>query len=320
MNGTAVKSKYITELQVRDQLFNEPFLLRDVQRRFTKDNRPYLLCVFSDNSGEMNGVFWDVPEYIDTWAAAGQAVLVTGQIVSFRDALQINTSDLNRWLAPDMGLFLPASRRAQAEMVAELRAHVDSLAQPWRRLVAHILLDPAFLPAFAASPAARTMHHAYVGGLLEHTLSMAALADLLANHYQMVDRDLLLAGALLHDAGKVSEYNVSSNFTYSDDGRLVGHILRAVIMVEQAAAELGDIEAGQLRELVHLVASHHGKLEWGSPVAPKTLEAVLLHQIDLLDSRTQGFLDHVRADAGDEQWTTKASPMFQAELRRPKKS
>ncbi len=320
MNGTAVKSKYITDLQVRDQLLNEPFLLRDVQRRFTKDNRPYLLCVFSDKSGEMNGVFWDVPEHIDNWAAAGQAVLVTGQVASFRDALQINASDLNRWLAPDMGLFLPASRRAQAEMVAELRAYVESLAQPWQRLVAHILLDPAFLSAFAAAPAARAMHHAYIGGLLEHTLSMTALADLLSDHYPQVERDLLVSGALLHDAGKVYEYNVGSDFSYSDDGRLVGHIVRAVIMVEQAAAELGGIDDEPLRELVHLIASHHGKLEWGSPVAPKTLEAVLLHQIDLLDSRMQGFMDHVRADAGDAQWTTKASPMFQAELRRPKRA
>ncbi len=319
MDETAVKNKYITDLQVRDQLLNEPFLLKDVQRRFTRDNRPYLLCVFGDNSGEMNGVFWDVPEHIDGWAAAGQVVLVTGQVASFRDALQISASDLNRWLTPDMGLFLPAGRRPQAEMVAELRAHIDNLAEPWRQLVGRILLDPAFLPEFATAPAARGMHHAFIGGLLEHTLSMAVVAGMLSGHYPQVDRDLLMAGTLLHDAGKVSEYKIGSDFSYSDDGRLVGHILRAVIMVEQAAAELGDIDAEQLRELVHLIASHHGKLEWGSPVAPKTLEAVLLHQIDLLDSRMQGFLDHIRADSGDGQWTTKASPMFQAELRRPQK-
>lgn len=312
-----MKNKYITNLQAREQLLNEPFLLREVQRRQTKNNRPYLLCTFSDNSGEMGGVFWDVPEHIDAWAAPGQAVLVTGQVTSYRESLQISATDLNLWLEPDMGFFLPTSRRPRAEMIAELRATIASLASPWQELTDRILLDPDFLPAFAASPAARNMHHAYIGGLLEHTLSMATLAGILADHYGPINRDLLLAGVLLHDAGKAHEYEVSSEFSFTDDGRMVGHILRAVIMIEQAATELATVDEEQLRALVHLVASHHGKLEWGSPVVPKTLEAILLHQLDLLDSRVQGYYDHLRNDGSDADWTVKPSPMFKTELRRP---
>src|SRR5690606_10714479 len=128
---------------------------------------------------------------------------------------------------------------------------------------------------------------------------------------------LLLAGVLLHDAGKAHEYDVDAGFSFSDDGRLVGHILRAVVMVEKAAAELGNIDPADLRQLVHLIASHHGTHEWGSPVVPKTLEAILLHQLDLLDSRIQGFYDHLRNDSGEGDWSTRSSHMFNTELRRP---
>ncbi|MCP5100173.1 MAG: HD domain-containing protein, partial [Chloroflexi bacterium] len=154
-------------------------------------------------------------------------------------------------------------------------------------------------------------------GLLEHTLSMAAIAETLASHYPYVNKDLLLAGVLIHDIGKTFEYTVDEAFAFSDDGRLVGHIVRGIVMVEKAAAELDNFPQAELRDLIHLIASHHGTQEWGSPVVPKTLEAILLHQIDLLDSRIQGFLDYVKLDDGRGDWTIKNSPMFRTELRRP---
>ena len=126
----------------------------------------------------------------------------------------------------------------------------------------------------------------------------------------------MLAGTLLHDVGKTEEYSIDGSFGFSEDGRLVGHIVRAVIIIEKAAAELNFPEE-DLRQLVHLIVSHHGMLEWGSPIKPKTLEAILLHQIDLLDSRVQGFYDHLQNDPGEETWTTKSSLMHGSELRRP---
>lgn len=315
--GTCVKTKYISDFTERELLENVPLLLRDLTRRITKDNRPYALCTFSDNSGQINGVFWDIPAHIDAWLRPGLVLLVSGQVNNYRESLQISVSDVNQWLSPDMSHFLPTSTRPGSEMVAELRQTIAGLAEPWQELVAHILLDADFLPRFASAPAARAMHHACIGGLLEHTLSMAQIARYLAGHYDYVNLDLLLAGTLLHDAGKALEYDVADGFSFSDDGRLVGHIVRAVAMVEKAAAELGTIPAGELRPLVHLIASHHGTLEWGSPVVPKTLEAILLHQIDLLDSRIQGFFDHWQNDNGDGLWSVKSSYMFNTELRRP---
>jgi 3'-5' exoribonuclease len=307
-----VKSFYVAELQVGAHLENEAFLLQNVTQRTTKDGRPYLLLILRDNTGQTNAVFWDVPDYVNGWVKTGVIALVTGRVVSYKDALQVTITDLNPAENPDMGNFLASSPRSREEMETELKQFINQLGEPWQGLVAHILLDDDFLPQFVTAPAARNMHHAYIGGLLEHTLSMATLADYLADHYPHVNRDLLIAGTLLHDMGKVSEYSVEGEFSFSDDGRLVGHIVRAITMVEMAAAKLGTLSPEQLRHLVHLIASHYG-----SPVTPKTLEAVLLHQIDLLDSRVQGFFEHLDNDNGEGDWTVKNSLMFNSKIRRP---
>lgn len=311
-----MKSVYINQLRDGEDLHQEPFLLHDVVRRVTKDGRPFLLCTFGDRTGQANGVFWDVPDDVDGWVRAGIVTMVDGRVGSYKDSLQINVADLVRYENPNMSYFLRSSSRPQEEMIAELKKYIASLNEPWQKLVSDILLAPAFLTKFANAPAARLMHHAYIGGLLEHTLNMAALGDMIAAHYPYVNRDLLMAGILLHDMGKCLEYTTEASFSFTDDGRLVGHIARAAIMVEKAAAQI-EISTEQLRQLVHLIVAHHGKLEWGSPVQPKTLEAIILHQIDLLDSRVQGFFDHLQNDAGDELWTSKSSYMFNTELRRP---
>ena len=314
---TRVKNLYAADLSVGDDLLNEPFLLQDVIRRETKDGRPYLLTSFRDKTGQLNGVFWDVPEDVEEWVRPGIITLVTGRVSSYKNSLQINATDLNPAMTTDMDDYLPASSRSSKTMVAELREIVKELGEPWKRLVTKILLDEDFLSRFTNAPAARILHHAYVGGLLEHSLSMAGLAKYLADYYPYVNKDLLIAGVLLHDLGKVMEYDTEAGFEFTDDGRLVGHIVRAIVVVENAAAELGDIGENDLRQLVHLIASHHGTQEWGSPIVPKTLEAILLHQIDMIDSRVQGYFDHLRNNGTTGMWSTKPSMMFRTELRKP---
>jgi 3'-5' exoribonuclease len=311
-----VKTKFISSLSVGDELINEPFLLQDVVSRVTKDGRPYLLYTLRDNSGQVGGVFWDVPDYIRAWIQPGVVALVSGKVNSYKETTQIMATDLNHAVHPDMADFLPSSQRPREEMVSDLYEYVGALAEPWQQLVTHLLLNEEFLPQFVSAPAARGMHHAYIGGLLEHSLSMAKLALVLSTHYPYVDRDLLVSGALLHDMGKTAEYTIEGSFSTSTDGKLVGHIVRAIVMIEKAAAEI-DFPDDVLQQLIHLIAAHHGTQEWGSPVVPKTLEAILLHQIDLLDSRIQGFLDHVREDSGQGEWTLQDSKMFGTALQRP---
>lgn len=310
------KTRYITDLMAGMELQGEPFLLHDVVRRQSKDGRPFLLAVLRDRTGQVNGVFWDVPLTIDAWVRPGLAVRVTGRVNTYKEAIQVSITDLERTDGLDLAVFLPNSRRSRETMLTELRDHIASLADPWRSLATRLLLEGPEAERFIVAPAASGMHHAYIGGLLEHTLSMAAVADLLTLHYTQANRDLLLCGVLLHDLGKVYEYTLEEGFTRSDDGHLVGHIVRGVVLVERAAAEL-DFPATDLQQLLHLIVSHHGTTEWGSPVVPKTLEAVLLHQIDLLDSRVGGFMDHINNDNGGESWTTRRSEMFGTQLQRP---
>lgn len=313
-----MKSHFVSELKAGTALTNEAFLIQDMALRKTKDGRSYLLGSFRDKTGSVSFIFWDVPEYTLQWVKTGTVVLVSGRTSNYKESLQITVTDLNQDLAPDMSAFLPTSQRDRQEMVTELKDIVQMLAEPYRSLVSALLLeDASFLQLYANAPAARRMHHAYIGGLLEHSLSMAHIAYQMAEHYPFVDQDLLLAGVLLHDMGKALEYDVNQAFAFSDDGRLVGHIVRAIVMIEQAAAQLPHFPEEALRQLVHLVAAHHGTHEWGSPVTPKTLEAILLHQIDLLDSRVQGYFDHLQDDDSSTRWTSKNSPMFGTDLRYP---
>lgn len=311
-----MKTIYVDALTAGTDLVNEAFLLEDLAHRTTKDGRPFLLFKLRDKSNQIGGVFWNVPEHVQEWVTNGTVILVTGQVITYKDALQINVTDMNPSSAPDLAEFLPASSRPRQEMVAELQQKVAALSQPWQQLVTALLLQEPFLSRFATAPAARSMHHACIGGLLHHSLTMTSLANVVADHYPAVNKDLLLSGALLHDMGKAIEYEFSQGFSFSDDGRLVGHIIRAIVMIETAAAEL-DISQEQVRQLVHLVASHHGQAEWGAPVTPKTIEAVLLHQIDMIDSRAQGFLDHLERERQDGRWTQNSSYMFGTTLMYP---
>jgi 3'-5' exoribonuclease len=299
-----------------DELINELFLLSDVVQRKTRDGRPFVLCTLRDRTGQINGVYWDIPDYVNALLRPGIPVLISGQVNNYKNALQVNITDANIANNIDASELLPASQRPIEEMIAELREFIDSLNEPWKTLVSGILLDQDVLMQYANAPAARVMHHAYIGGLLEHTLTMAKTADFLTGVYPYINRDLLLSGVLLHDFGKTKEYAFNDEFGFTEDGRMVGHIVRAIVTVELAAAQM-DFPEDDLRQLIHLIASHHGTLEWGSPVVPRTIEAVLLHQIDLLDSRMQGFYDHLRNDSGEGAWTTKNSPMHGTELKIP---
>ena len=311
-----MKSIYVNQANPGDELINELFLLSDVVQRKTRDGRPFVLCTLRDRTGQINGVYWDIPDYVNALLRPGIPVLISGQVNNYKNALQVNITDANIANNIDASELLPASQRPIEEMIAELREFIDSLNEPWNTLVSGILLDQDVLMQYANAPAARVMHHAYIGGLLEHTLTMAKTADFLTGVYPYINRDLLLSGVLLHDFGKTKEYAFNDEFGFTEDGRMVGHIVRAIVTVELAAAQM-DFPEDDLRQLIHLIASHHGTLEWGSPVVPKTIEAVLLHQIDLLDSRMQGFYDHLRNDSGEGAWTTKNSPMHGTELKIP---
>ncbi|MEW6429687.1 MAG: HD domain-containing protein [Thermodesulfobacteriota bacterium] len=283
------------------------FLVKSMSRLETKNGKPYLSLQLMDKSGEIPARVWDNADVLKEQCPAGAFVAIGGQAESFRDSLQLRITSLLRVEAQevDPALFLPAAKSDPEllwQQFGELLASIE--AADYRCLLAAIFADPETVARFRQAPAAKNMHHAYIGGLLEHTVAVSRLADLLSRLYPAVDRDLLIAGAMLHDLGKIEEFSFDAvPFDYSDSGRLEGHLSIGVAIVRRYAAGC-DITPLRLSLLIHLILSHHGRLEFGSPVVPMTLEAFFLNGIDDLDAKAN-YLHRLaeQADPDAHRWT-----------------
>lgn len=262
------------------------FLVQSKDIRQKRTGEPYLSLVLTDRTGEVEAKMWDnVADVADTFDR-DDFVRVRGETQLYQNRLQLTIYSLQRLSDSEVDLedFLPVSRRDPEQMWAELCATVDSIGNPHlKALLRAIFDDPAIAAAYRQAPAAKGIHHAWLGGLLEHVLSMCALARFMASHYPGIDLDLLLAGVLLHDIGKIRELDYSRSFSYTVEGGLVGHIQIGLRIV---ADHLPPGFPPKLRNLLeHMILSHHGQLEFGSPKLPSFPEAMLLHLIDLTDSR-----------------------------------
>lgn len=283
------------------------FVLAEKTLSRKRDGAPYLLVTLADRSGRIKGVMWDGVDLVDGDIAAGDLVRVKGSISEYKGNLQLVLRELLP-CAPELmnpADFLPATARDVEQMFAGIRNLTASMTNAHLRLLFdRYWEDAAFVDGFKRAPAAKRMHHAYIGGLLEHTLSMAKLADRIAGHYDGIDRDLLLAGVILHDAGKTREFFYDSRIDYSDEGRLVSHIVISVEMLNEKLRGLPDFPPTLAVLLKHMIISHHGEREFGSPEPPKTIEAVLLHYIDEIDAKVTGIRDFMAAEDPDADWTS----------------
>jgi 3'-5' exoribonuclease len=311
------KQVFLRDVAPGARLQGEPFLLSDLAVEIGRNGRPYLAFTVQDRTGRLAGRWTALDSDLVDDLDAGAGVRVTGVIVERQGTRTIEAEALAAHELADWNDYLPASPRPRAEMEAELRARIRALRTPLGELAAAVALEPEFLARFLRAPAARQLHHACIGGLAEHTLAVAALCEVYAARYPQADRDLLLAAALLHDAGKIYEYSAEPSFAHTLEGRLVGHIVLIAARVSAAVAARGDVPAALRVRLLHAIIAHHGRLEYGSPVMPATLEAILLHQADVVDSQARGFLDHVaREERRPGAWTD-YSRMFGTELLRP---
>jgi 3'-5' exoribonuclease len=189
------------------------------------------------------------------------------------------------------------------ELRGFLQFHIDSVRdRDFSSLLQAIFGDPDFLEVFATAPAAKLYHHAYLGGLLEHTVAVVEMCEFVGQQYGRIDRDLLLTAALLHDVGKTRELAFQTAIDFTDAGRLLGHVIQGVTFISEKATALEDFPETKLQQLLHCVVSHHGELEWGSPKRPKTIEALILHHVDNLDAKVKGFLEIVEGSR-DAPWT-----------------
>lgn len=302
--GIYRKSLFCCDLSAGERI-REVFCLARVERRSKSDGSAFLRLSLADRSGEVAGVAWDDVEALLEVLVEGDYARVEGEVGEYRGDLQVKVTGAEAVEDRlDPGEFLPEGPVPARESMAGIRSLVESMTDPWlKRLVTSFLDDADFAADFAASPAAKRNHHAYVGGLAEHTRSVMEMCARAAEHYPGVDRDLLLAGAFCHDLGKTVELAVEPGFPYTEEGELIGHIPIGFAMVRERAAAIEGFPSDRRTDLAHLVLSHQGELDWGSPVVPRTLEAIVLHFVDNLDSKVTTARHHLEeVESGRTGW------------------
>jgi 3'-5' exoribonuclease len=260
----------------------------------------YLALALSDKTGTMEARMWEDFASAITTCEEGCYVKVQGQISKYQGKFQITLTKLRLAAASEVDTadFVPTTRFDIEEMWTELRSYVDAFQNAdLRRLVFAFLDDPAIGPAYRAAPAAKVLHHAWIGGLLEHVLTLVRVCCATAPFYPEVDADLLVTGAILHDIGKVRELSWGTSFSYTLEGQMIGHISIAQGMLREKVKELPCFPE-KLRVLVeHMILSHHGKYEFGSPKLPMTPEAILLSALDDVEAKMQAMRNEFGRDA-----------------------
>jgi 3'-5' exoribonuclease len=291
------KKLFVKDLQEGARI-TELFLVKSARLAETRAGKAYIQLTLMDKSGEINGPVWDDAEALYPHCAPGSFLRVQAVVQSYRDQLQLKIDSLEPVPAQgiDLSGFVPCCPRDREELARRVQKLVASLDDPFlRKLLNRFLKKEPMWQRFQDSPAAKGIHHAYLGGLLEHSLSVAELASTMADHYPGVDRSLLVAGALLHDVGKVEELHMElALIDYTPRGRLKGHLVIGSELVGMEAARIKDFPQGLLEQLQHLILSHHGRQEFGSPAIPMTIEAFLLSFIDDMDAK-MNLMEQLRA-------------------------
>jgi 3'-5' exoribonuclease len=295
------------------QAIQDIFIVSEKSLAHKKDGEPFIQARFTDRTGSIRGVIWDNVETVSSQFDHGDYVKIQARVTTYRETLQLTVFSVQRIMRDqiDPGDFIPKTTRDTSQMFQQLQTQSQSIKNPHlHSILQQFWSDDVFVDKFCIAPAAKKMHHAYLGGLLEHTLSVSILVDrLIKCHYRGIDRDLLLTGAMLHDIGKIDEFEYSTMIDYSSEGRLLNHIVIGIRMLDKKIASIPDFPEKTAQLLRHLIISHHGVREYGSPEPPKTLEAVILHYLDDLDSKIMGIRDFLEKSDESSQWTPFFYPM-----------
>lgn len=300
--------RFINELGPSERV-RGAFAIANAQLGKTRSDKPYLRCLLSDRTGELPGRMWSIDEATFRRLPTDGFVLVDGETQPYQGELQfiIQAIEPIDPTLEQMRELIPCSSRDPEEMFTELRGILDTLTNPsLKALVGAFLADEFIISQFKRCPAAKSMHHAYLGGLLEHTLQLLNLADRMLPLYPKLSRDLVLVGLFLHDIGKTRELAYDGPFHYTDRGELIGHIVEGASMLREKAGqvvrETGQrMPHGAVMALEHIILSHHGVPEFGAVKIPATPEAIFVSMLDNLDAKTAMVLAAARSDrpAGD---------------------
>lgn len=286
--------KYINVMKEGDRM-SDVYLCKFMQPAVTKNGKPFVNVVLQDKTGTIDAKIWDPNNAGIADFDALDYIDVVGDITSFQGALQVNVKRVRLCSEGEYNPddYLPVSKRDRKEMLLELRALIKTIEnRHYKMLLEDIFVkDEAFTKVFCTSSAAKSVHHGFVGGLLEHSLNVAKLCDDYTKTYKHLNRDLLITSALLHDIGKVKELSLFPQNDYTDEGNFLGHIVMGSEMVSDYTREIPDFPTMELMQLKHCILSHHGELEYGSPKKPAIMEAVALNFADNTDAKLQIFTE-----------------------------
>lgn len=281
------------------------FLCKNKVNAKTKAGRTYYSLTLQDKTGVLDAKVWDLSSGIEHFESMDY-IQVDGDVTSYQGSLQLNVRRVRKAREGeyDPADYLPVSPYGIENMYDQLLAYVESIESPPLRKLAESFFvdDEEFVHKFQSHSAAKTVHHGFVGGLLQHTLRVTQLCDFYAKNYPVLNRDLLITGALCHDIGKVEELAPFPRNDYTDDGQLLGHIVIGYSMLRDKVAQIPDFPAKTASELYHLILSHHGELEYGSPKKPALIEAVALHYADDTDAKLQTVSEILKTAGPKDEW------------------
>ncbi len=301
------KSRYVKDIKEGEQV-RDLFLVSGKALLTSNAGKPYLSLQLRDRTGAIEARVWDRAEEIARRFERDDVVEASGGAITYQGRVQLKVHDVRRAEGEkELSEYLPVTRKGIEPLWKTLTGFIAGVTDTdLNRLLSAVFLgppEPDVARRFRKAPGGKTMHHDYIGGLLEHTVSVVGICRFLSSHYEGVDADLLTAGALLHDVGKVHELSYEGAFDYTDEGRLLGHLYMGAEYVDRVCASLPGFPPEKTMLVKHMILSHHGELEYGSPKRPKILEAVLLHFIENMDAKVTAFNDAIGDLPEGARWT-----------------
>lgn len=312
-----MKSPFVKDLPV-DQVITGFFLVHEKEIRNTNTGKPYLRMELGDRSGTVEARMWEQFENIAKDVNRDDFVKVQARVEIYRNKTQLSLLQFRLAKPSEIDLvdFLPHTPFNVDELYRQLLADAAGIKNPWlKALVTKILGDPQIAARYKRAPAAKVMHHAYIGGLLEHVVGLCGLAKLVAAHYKELDLDLLLTAAILHDVGKLEELCYERSISYTVEGQLLGHIVMEIETVANAVDQIEGFPAKLKAVVQHMLISHHGQYEFGSPKLPMIREALVFHYLDDLDSKIAAVRVALCSESSEDEWSAYSGALGRKFLR-----
>lgn len=312
--------RFIADLREGDHI-SGIYLCKNKQNLKTKAGKSYYSMLLQDKTGTLDAKVWDLNNGIEHFESM-DFIKVDGLITSFQGALQVNVRRVRRTQEQEYDIrdYLPTSRFDIEEMMKELVEIVQTIKNPYLKtlLDSFFVKDKEFIKSFKAHSAAKSVHHGFVGGLLEHTLSVTKLCDFYCKRYPILNRDLLLTAAMCHDIGKTTELSLFPENDYTDEGQLIGHIVKGTEMIHDRIRDIPNFPQVLANELKHCILAHHGELEYGSPKKPALVEALALNLADNTDAKMETMTEFFAGAMDGSEWIG-YNRLFESNIRRTSK-